>query len=143
LFKYKDNFYRHVPGETLRGSVNNMIKEKRKLKRMKIKINISYLINKKIINKDYSINWIKCDLYDISENGIGLKINQTMLPGDYIKIKVETLKDEQIVDALINNVNGQRIGAKFINMNISQNYFLSRTISNSVFNNRIQRAIMY
>lgn len=110
---------------------------------MKIKVNISYLIHKKIISKDYSINWIKCDLYDINENGLGLKINQTMLPGDYIKIKIETLKDELIVDAVINNVNGQRIGAKFINMNISQNYFLSRTISNSVFNNRIQRAAMY
>ena len=120
-----------------------MIKEKRKSKRMKIKVNLSYLINKKIINKDYSINWIKCDLYDISESGISLKINQTMLPGDNIKLKIVTIKDEQIVDAVINNVNGQRIGAKFINMNISLNYFLSRTISNSLFNNRMQRAIMY
>jgi hypothetical protein len=113
---------------------NIMKVEKRKDLRFKINMNISYIICKKSETEKSFNLWRKCDVYDISRNGIGLRTNQIMMKNEILKIKIESGDKICFVNAVIMNTDGQRTGSQFIDMDKYQYDFLNKTIHNFVVN---------
>ncbi|NNM66894.1 MAG: PilZ domain-containing protein [Spirochaetales bacterium] len=62
---------------------------------------------------NYSDNWYPCKIYDLSVSGAGLKINQFFISGDIIRLKFGVREDFRIVEAIVVNANGTRIGVRF------------------------------
>ena len=61
----------------------------------------------------FSNQCIPCTLQDISVEGAGLKINQILVPGDSIRLKILFRNEERTFEATVVNVNGTRIGVSF------------------------------
>ena len=61
----------------------------------------------------FSSKWYPCILRDLTTEGAGLKINQTFVPGDTIRVRFGPSDEDRIVEARVANVNGNRIGVKF------------------------------
>ena len=61
----------------------------------------------------FSAKWYPCVLRDLTAAGAGLKINQIFVPGDPIRVRFGPDDLDRVVDAVVANVNGNRIGVKF------------------------------
>ena len=62
----------------------------------------------------YSSQWVPCTLYDLSLEGAGLKINQSLVKGDSLKLKFGLGDDKKVVQATVANVDGTRVGVMFV-----------------------------
>lgn len=71
---------------------------------------------------NYADNWYPCKIYDLSVAGAGLKINQFFIAGDIIKLKVGLKDNFRIIEALVANVDGPRIGVRFDVDNIMKEF---------------------
>jgi len=63
---------------------------------------------------NFSEHWFPCVFHDLSVEGAGIKINQTFVPGDLIRLKLVFRGAESSFEATVANVNGTRIGVKFL-----------------------------
>jgi len=61
----------------------------------------------------FSSNWHPCTLRDLTTEGAGLKINQILVPGDSIRVRFGPDDEDRVIEAIVANVNGNRIGVKF------------------------------
>lgn len=61
----------------------------------------------------YSSHWFPCHFQDLSTEGAGLKLNQTFIPGDVIRLKFGFRDDQRVVESTVANVNGTRVGVRF------------------------------
>jgi len=52
-------------------------------------------------------------IYDLSVMGAGMKLNQFFVAGDIIKLKIGLKENYRIIEAIVANVDGQRIGIRF------------------------------
>ena len=73
----------------------------------------------------YSAQWFPCTLHDLSTVGAGLKLNQTFVPGDIIRLKFGFRDDMRVVEATVVNVNGTRIGVRFSVDPLTQDFLKS------------------
>jgi len=73
----------------------------------------------------YSSHWFPCVLQDLSTEGAGLKINQTFVPGDLIRLKFGFTHDQRVVEARVVNVSGTRIGVQFVVDSVTQEFVKS------------------
>lgn len=64
----------------------------------------------------FLFDWNKCRIYDLSIDGAGLRMNQSFVKDDMIKLKFGSQSEQIVVDAKITNINGPRIGIKFENL---------------------------
>lgn len=62
---------------------------------------------------NYADTWHSCKIYDLSVAGAGLKINQFFVAGDIIKLKVGYKENYRVVESIVANVDGSRIGVRF------------------------------
>ena len=53
-----------------------------------------------------------------------MRINQSLLPGDTLKIEIQSTNGSYILDAVVKNVNGLRIGVAFLDIDSFQIEFL-------------------
>ena len=101
---------------------------RRKSARTKVDLDIYYTIfsDPRIIKTKEA--WVKCESYDISLNGVGLRLNQILLEGDFLKIKLMGESEDYIYDAVIENINGQRLGISFISPKKYQLTFIEKLL---------------
>lgn len=62
---------------------------------------------------NYSDQWYPCKIYDLAVAGAGLKLNQFFIVGDIIRLKIGLKDNFRIVESIVANVDGQRIGVRF------------------------------
>ena len=62
---------------------------------------------------NYSSQWYPCVLKDLSVDGAGLKMSQTFIAGDVIRLKIPFREEHRIVEATVANANVTRIGVRF------------------------------
>ncbi|OHD14090.1 MAG: hypothetical protein A2Z96_05755 [Spirochaetes bacterium GWB1_48_6] len=62
---------------------------------------------------NYADIWHPCKIYDLAVAGAGLKINQFFVAGDIIKLKIGYKENFRVVEAIVANVDGPRIGVRF------------------------------
>ncbi len=60
--------------------------------------------------------WHACKIYDLSRGGAALKLNQFFIEGDEILIRIIKDRDKIELKTEVVNVNGQRIGIRFADM---------------------------
>jgi hypothetical protein len=89
------------PGE--KGMLENSL-SKRRAPRTKVDIEGFY---------NYNDRWDPCMIYDLSVMGAGMKLNQFFVPGDIIKLKIGLKENFRVIEAIVANVDGQRIGIRF------------------------------
>ena len=83
----------------------------------------------------YSNSWHKCRIYDLNVEGAGLRLNQFFIRNDVIKLKIGEDGDFNIIDSIVANVNGPRIGVQFVNLDEFDKEFIQRTINNKLKQN--------
>ncbi len=64
--------------------------------------------------------WHACKIYDLSTGGAALKLNQFFVEGDEILIRFGQNSKIEIFNTKVANVNGQRIGIKFKNDDVTR-----------------------
>ena len=63
----------------------------------------------------FSLKWNKCRIYDISQSGACLRVQQIFLKNDIIKLRLlEEL--EFVIRAKVVDINGTRVGIEFENL---------------------------
>lgn len=62
---------------------------------------------------NYADQWYPCKIYDLSVAGAGLKLTQVFIPGDVIRLKIGLKDNYRIVESIVANVDGQRVGIRF------------------------------
>ena len=77
----------------------------------------------------YMNEWHKCRIYDLNKEGAGLRLNQFFIKNDIIKLKIGEEGDFNILDTVVANVNGTRIGVKFVNLDEYDIEFINRVIN--------------
>ncbi|HOJ64561.1 MAG TPA: PilZ domain-containing protein [Spirochaetota bacterium] len=77
----------------------------------------------------YGNKWQKCRIYDLNLEGAGLRLSQFFVKNDVIKLKMGTETEQFVVDAIVANVNGPRIGVQFVNMDDFDREALNKIIS--------------
>jgi hypothetical protein len=79
----------------------------------------------------YSNKWNKCKIYDLSLEGAGLRLNQSFVKDDIIKLKFGSDTEQFVVDAKVINVTGPRIGIKFENLDDFDKEFIAKVINSN------------
>lgn len=77
----------------------------------------------------YGEKWVKCKIYDLNLEGAGLRLNQFFIKDDIIKLKFGIDEELNIIDSIVVNVNGPRIGVHFINVDEFDKDFLRKVIN--------------
>lgn len=57
--------------------------------------------------------WHSCFIYDISDSGASIRLNQTLIIGDIIEISLDEDYRTNIITATVANVVGQSVGLMF------------------------------
>ena len=96
--------------------MNLSFSNRRKYSRAVVNVEADYSISKRRLKNKYEDDWVNCELYDISQNGLSLRVKQILVKDEPIKIRITFEKKMYIFDALIMNVNGQRIGVKYYDL---------------------------
>lgn len=60
-----------------------------------------------------SLDWHDCFIYDISDSGASIRLNQTLVVGDQIEVALDKYNRSSIITAIVANVVGQSVGVKF------------------------------
>ncbi len=114
--------------------MNFSFANRRKQIRASININVSYSTSKIRVRNKLDDCWINCELYDISESGLSLRVKQCLVLNEPIKIKIMIEKKRYIYNALIKNVNAQRIGVKYLELGDGQKDSIKTLITNELRN---------
>lgn len=81
----------------------------------------------------YGNKWQKCRIYDLNLEGAGLRLSQFFVKDDVIKLKIgdqtQTEGEQLVIDAIVANVNGPRIGVQFVNMDDFDRESLNKIIN--------------
>jgi hypothetical protein len=77
----------------------------------------------------YADRWQKARIYDLNLEGAGLRLSQFFVEGDIIKLKFGVDSDSIVLDAEVMNVNGPRIGIKFVQIDDFDREFIQRVIN--------------
>ncbi len=75
--------------------------------------------------------WLECYIYDISETGALIKMNQTLLKDDIVEICLDLEQKSDVIIGVVANIKGQVAGIHFTTKNI-----------NSIVNKAIERAFL-
>lgn len=57
--------------------------------------------------------WHPCYIYDISDSGASIRLNQTLVIGDIIEISLDEDYKSHVIPATVANVVGQSVGIMF------------------------------
>ncbi|HNZ26340.1 MAG TPA: PilZ domain-containing protein [Spirochaetota bacterium] len=79
----------------------------------------------------YANKWQKCRIYDLNLEGAGLRLSQFFVKDDIIKIKFENEFEEFVIDSIVANVNGPRIGIQFVNLDEFDKEFIQKIINSN------------
>lgn len=78
----------------------------------------------------YQDDWVKCKIYDLNIGGACLWLKQFFVIGDIIKVRFGLTETEvNTFDTVVANVNGPRIGIKFINLDDFDLAFINKVIN--------------
>ncbi len=77
----------------------------------------------------YGGEWQKCQLFDLSIEGAGLRVHQSFVRGDNIILRLIHNKEEIILNTTILNTYGTRIGIKFNEITDSHQNFINKMMS--------------
>ncbi len=58
-------------------------------------------------------DWYPCFIFDISDSGASLRLNQTMIKGDEIEICLNPNNENDAIPAKVANVSGKAVGIQF------------------------------
>ena len=83
----------------------------------------------------YANDWVKCRIYDLNIEGAGLRLKQFFMRNDVIKLKIGEDGDFNIIDSIVANVNGPRIGVQFVNLDEFDKEFIQRVINSKIQQN--------
>ena len=112
--------------------MNTSFINRRKQIRAIVNANVLYSVSKIRIRNKPENDWIGCELYDISQNGLSLRVKKCLVKNELIKIKILAEKKKYIYNAVIMNVNGQRIGVKYINISDEHKNCIKILINNEL-----------
>ena len=83
----------------------------------------------------YANAWVKCRIYDLNIEGAGLRLKQFFMRNDVIKLKIGEDGDFNIINSIVANVNGPRIGVQFVNLDEFDKEFIQRVINSKIQQN--------
>lgn len=63
--------------------------------------------------------WLNCYIYDVSETGAAIRVNQTLLEKDKLDIKIKS-EETPVIEALVVNTSNQKVGVKFLTENSAE-----------------------
>jgi c-di-GMP-binding flagellar brake protein YcgR len=112
---------------------------RRKFIRAAVNMNVSYSVSKIRIRNKLEDDWVDCELYDISLSGLSLRVKQCLVKNELIKIKIIIDKNRYIYNAQIKNVNGQRVGVKYLDITDSNKRSINTIINNELKNKQKAR----
>lgn len=75
--------------------------------------------------------WQPCRIFDLNLEGAALLLKQFFVKGDMLKLKfsISDDKEQKVINAEVCNVNGPRIGIKFLDVDDFDKEFLTKVIN--------------